>query len=52
MENREVDEFRNVLAEELSVGPVGGVEEVWETFKMALGKVVYGMLQEERKVTG
>ena len=35
----EVVEFRNALAEELNVGPVGGVEEVWETFKKSLGKV-------------
>ena len=36
LEEKEVEEFRRVFAEELGAGPADGVEEVWSTFKEAL----------------
>ena len=49
LEDQEVEEFRNALAEEHGIGPAGGIKEVWGTFKMALGKAQSSLLHVSKR---
>ena len=49
----EVEEFTNALPKQFNFGSVGGVEEVWGTFKKVWVRcrVACHLLQEAKKVT-